>query len=231
MNKKVLVLGQGLLGSEIVKQTGWGYLSRKEHQFDICNFSTFEHIMSNYTEIVNCIANTNTYSSDKDSHWNVNYKAVYNLSLFCKKKNIKLIHISSDFVYANNSKKEPNENDPPIPSENWYSVSKLLGDNVIELVDCNYLILRCTHKPYPFPFNKAFVNRIGNFDYTPKIAEIIIEMIQKNAFGIYNIGTEKKTIFELAIQSNINVEKAYAPENTPVDTSMDLTKMYHFLSS
>jgi hypothetical protein len=29
MNNKVLVLGDGLLGSEVVKQTGWDYVSRK----------------------------------------------------------------------------------------------------------------------------------------------------------------------------------------------------------
>ena len=30
VDKKILVLGDGLLGSELVKQTGWDYVSRKK---------------------------------------------------------------------------------------------------------------------------------------------------------------------------------------------------------
>jgi hypothetical protein len=36
----VLVLGDGLLGSEIVKQTGWNFISRKKDEFDIFNIDS-----------------------------------------------------------------------------------------------------------------------------------------------------------------------------------------------
>ena len=41
----VLVLGDGLLGSEIVKQTGWDYISRKAGTFNIDNLDNglFSH--------------------------------------------------------------------------------------------------------------------------------------------------------------------------------------------
>ena len=59
---KVLVLGDGLLGSEIVKQTNWDYISRKKDGFDITkNDFNFD----GYDVIINCIAFTNTYSNDK----------------------------------------------------------------------------------------------------------------------------------------------------------------------
>ena len=38
---KVLILGDGLLGSELVKKTGWDCVSRKNNEFDITNPSTF----------------------------------------------------------------------------------------------------------------------------------------------------------------------------------------------
>ena len=38
---KVLVLGDGLLGSEIVKQTNWDYISRKTG-FDINNLNVID---------------------------------------------------------------------------------------------------------------------------------------------------------------------------------------------
>ena len=85
---KVLILGDGLLGSEIIKQTEWDYISRKEHGFDITDIGTY-HLLTTvefgsiqhckYDVILNCIANTNTYSEEKDSHWGVNYKGVHNL--------------------------------------------------------------------------------------------------------------------------------------------------------
>ena len=31
---RVLIIGDGLLGSEIIKQTGWDYISRKKDQID-----------------------------------------------------------------------------------------------------------------------------------------------------------------------------------------------------
>ena len=43
-----LVLGKGKLGSEIVKQTEWDYLSRAEHEITIDNFDTWKSRMDGY---------------------------------------------------------------------------------------------------------------------------------------------------------------------------------------
>ena len=133
----VIVLGDGLLGSEIVKQTNWDFVSRKKDGFDINDESTFSKL-SEYDTIVNCIANTDTYSTDRDSHWNTNYKAVYNLINFCNLNNIKLVHIGTDYLFANNINKNATEEDVPVHSENWYSYTKLLGDGIIQLLSNNY---------------------------------------------------------------------------------------------
>jgi dTDP-4-dehydrorhamnose reductase len=97
---KVLVLGDGLLGSEIVKQTNWDYISRKKDGFDITKNDFNFH---GYDVIINCIAFTNTYSNDKENNWNVNYKAVADLVDYCNNQNIKLVHISTDYVYTNSN--------------------------------------------------------------------------------------------------------------------------------
>ena len=41
INKNVLVLGDGLLGRELVKQTNWDYVSRGKDGFDIDNIDEF----------------------------------------------------------------------------------------------------------------------------------------------------------------------------------------------
>ena len=81
---RVLVLGDGLLGSEIVKQTNWDYISRKKDGFDI---TLDEFNFTEYDTIINCIAYTNTYSDDRGSNWNINYKAVANLVDYCNYHN------------------------------------------------------------------------------------------------------------------------------------------------
>jgi dTDP-4-dehydrorhamnose reductase len=216
---KVLVLGDGLLGSEIVKQTNWDYISRKTG-FDINNLNSID---DEYNLIINCIAHTDTYSKEKEKHWEVNCIFVKNLIEFCNKKTIKLVHISTDYVYTN-SVEDASENDVPVHCNNWYGYTKLLGDGLVQLLSDNYLLIRCTHKPTPFPYEKAWINQVGNFDYVDVISNLIINSINKNLNGVYNIGTEKKTIFELGAKTR-EVNPTHAPDYVPKDTSMNIGKL------
>jgi dTDP-4-dehydrorhamnose reductase len=224
---KVLVLGDGLLGAEIVKQTNWDYISRKKDNLDINNI--YQYIPKDnslnpiHNVIINCIANTDTYSNDKQNHWETNYVFVKKLIDFCNNYNIKLVHISSDYLYAG-SISNASENDIPVHCNTWYGYTKLLSDGLVQLESSNYLLCRCTHKPYPFPYEGAWINQIGNFDYVNVIAELIIKMIQKNLFGLYNVGTEIKTMYELASKTK-SVVKTFAPSHVPKNQSMDINKM------
>ena len=174
--------------------------------------------------MINCIAFTNTYSDDKVSHWNINYKAVAELTDFCNKWNIKLVHISTDFVYTN-SNHPSKETDVPVHGKNWYSYTKLLADAYIELKSRNYLIIRTSHKPTPFPYPKAWSDQIGSVDYVDKISSLIIRLVKSNSCGIFNVGTESKSIFDLALKTNSNVLPANKPEQVPSDTTLDVTKL------
>jgi len=234
---RIVVLGDGLLGSDVVKQTGWDCISRKKDGFDITQPEKFnDYFIENhhsvafatkYDCIVNCIAYTDTYSSDKELNWNVNYKGVADLVDFCNKWKIKLVHISTDYVYTN-SISEASEDDVPIHGNNWYSYTKLLADAYIELKSNNYLVCRETHKPNPFPYNKAWIDQIGNFDYIDTIASLIIQLIKLEAVGIFNVGTKLKSIHELANQT-IAATPVLKPNNVPSNTSMNLNKLHNTL--
>lgn len=231
---KVVVLGDGLLGSEIIKQTNWEYISRKKDNFDLTDYNNIEKnlieihhgvaITSKYDVVVNCIANTDTYSSDKELIYNINYKAVTVLSDICKKNKIKLVHISTDYVYAG-SVNNATEEDLPVPSNNWYTYYKLLADEYISLTNDNHLICRCSFKPKPFPFKTAWINQIGNFDYVDVMTSLIIKLINKNAIGIYNVGTNLKTMFDLAIQTNPEVLPSYKPSHVPDNITINVNKL------
>jgi dTDP-4-dehydrorhamnose reductase len=223
----VIVLGDGLLGSEIIKQTGWKLLSRKSTGFDISDLEKSIPKDIKIDVIVNCIANTDTYSNDMKSHWDTNFAFVNDLIKLCNSKIIKLVHISTDYVYSN-SIENASENDVPVHCNNWYGYTKLLSDGLIQLESNEYLLIRCTHKPKPFPYEKAWVDQIGNFDYVNVIASKIIKLIRKNAIGLYNVGTETKTIFDLASQTK-SVIPINAPTYVPNNTTMNIDKMVEFL--
>ena len=224
-----LILGDGWLGSELVKQTGWNYISRKNNDIDFNDINSYKYYLNDYDEIINCIAHTNTYDSNKEPNWNTNYKAVVDLVDFLKRTDKKLIHYSTDYVYAN-SKPNVSEKDVPVHCENWYSYTKLLGESYVELKLDNYLVIRGTHKPTPFKFDEAFINQIGNFDYIDKIVKIHIDLINGNAVGVYNVGTELKTMYDLARETRddvIPVNKKFH-HTMPNDVTMNLDKLKEF---
>ena len=78
-----LILGDGLLGSELVRQTGWDYISRKKDGIDFTDYDTYKKLLKPYDEIINCIAHTDTYDKSKEKHWNINYRAASDLADIC----------------------------------------------------------------------------------------------------------------------------------------------------
>tara|TARA_R110000751_G_scaffold109312_4_gene206320 strand:- start:3269 stop:3952 length:684 start_codon:yes stop_codon:yes gene_type:complete len=219
----VLVLGDGMLGSELVRQTGWSYVCRSNNTFDTNSIAS-DLVMYKPDVIVNCIANTDTYSTDKQSHWDINYSFVDRLTDYCNSKCIKLVHISTDYLYTD-SKTNASELDIPVHCNNWYGYTKLLSDGLVQLRSKNYLICRCTHKPKPFPYESAWIDQVGNFDYVDIISGLIIKLIKSGANGVYNVGTEVKTMYELATTTNREVSKSFTPEYVPKNQSMNIDKL------
>lgn len=226
-----LILGDGLLGSEIRNQTGWEYISRKKDSIDFNRIVTYEDYLHHPwldMHIINCIANTDTYSNDKYNMLKTNYWAVMNLVDHCNLYNSKIIQISTDYVYAGN---EPYaaEEDRPIPADNWYSYSKLLADEYIQARANKWLIIRTSFKPRPFPYEKGWIGQRGNFDYVDVISRIIVELIKGDARGIYNVGTGEKTMYDLASITRNVTPTTELPFTAPENITMNLNKTKKFL--
>lgn len=227
----VLILGDGLLGNEIHQITGWDCVSRKRNGIDI-NFPTdYVEFLDGYSQILNCIGYTNTYSNDRDEHWNTNYLAVMNLVDVLNDLNKKLIHISTDYIYCY-SNNFATENDVPVHANNFYAYTKLLADGYIQARCKQYLLIRTSFKKSPFKYEYA-IDQTGNFDYVDVISKLIVKLIEKNAYGVYNVGTSMKSMYDLAIQTNLDVkpsdEKIH--ESMPENITMDISKMTDFLEA
>lgn len=219
-----VILGDGLLGSAVIGISGWNYVSRRDHGFDINKPQTWKNcIPKETTTIINLVANTDTYTDDLDSLFETNYRGVIRLVDYCNENGIKLVHFSTDYVYEK-SRTNAKETFKAVPG-NAYAMSKLLADEYIMKHSNNYLILRGAQKPDPFPYDKAFTDVVGNFDYPDAIGELVVKMVKLGAKGLYNIGTELKSVYELAQRSHPNVRPVESPKHFPNDVSMNLDKM------
>ena len=226
----MLILGDGLMATEVIGKTGWAYASRKNDGIDFSKSETWKAVVpKGTTTIINLIANTDTYSENRKLMMDVNYNGVCDLVDYCNENNITLVHYSTDYVYAG-SVPLASELDIPMPARNWYAHSKLLADEYIIKNSKDYLICRGSHKLKPFQYPEAWNDQLTNADYVDVIAKLFVCLIRTNARGVFNIGTEPKTIYELAKETNEGVGSIPSPPETPRDVTMDLTKMNEYLS-
>ena len=77
-----LILGYGLLGKEIHKQSRWDFQYGSMKQL---------HIPKKYDTVVNCIGYTNTYDNKKVYHWESNLKLVKELIDYCNENNVAMV--------------------------------------------------------------------------------------------------------------------------------------------
>jgi len=147
-----------------------------------------------------------------------------NIVLSCMKHNIKLVYISTDYVYpcidGNYS-----ETDALLPV-NEYAWSKLGGECAVKLYT-NSLILRMALCQKPFPHSKALADIKKSYMYMDEAANIILKLI--NESGTINIGGPGMSPYKFAKKDHDNIEKIYLKNVNDVgmgkDSSMDITKM------
>jgi hypothetical protein len=63
-----------------------------------------------------------------------------------------------------------------------------------------------------------------NGDYVDVISSMVIKLIKKGSSGIFNVGTQPKTIYELALKSS-NILPIFKPDYVPGNTIMNLDKL------
>ncbi len=95
--------------------------------------------------IINCAAFTRVddCESNRQEAWQVNAAGPANLAEYAASAGVKLVHISTDYVF-DGSREAPNpynEEDSPQPLS-WYGRSKLAGEEGVVRSGCAYLIAR-----------------------------------------------------------------------------------------
>ena len=153
-----------------------------------------------------------------------NIMGTSNVVLACSKKNIKLIYISTNFVYQG-TKGNYSEKDMLLPV-NEYGWSKLGGECAVQLYK-NSLILRVCMSDDNFPHPYAFTNYNTCFLKKSEAAKITLKLLNKK--GIINVGGKIQSAYNFAKKLNPKVKKTRI--NTQIkqligtDTSMNTNKL------
>lgn len=227
--------GKGLLGSEMQKIMS-NSLFPSHQEFDITKYDLMEGYLKEKS--IDTIVHMAAFISPPRIETNpelaldTNVVGTANITKLCMKHNLKLIYISTDYVFRGD-KGNYKEDDPVYPV-NKYAWSKLGGECAVRLYN-NSLIIRTTFGPNEFPYEKAFTDQWTSRESVSEIATKISYIIKKNITGTINIGGKRKTVFEYA--KTVSPEKEIGrlsikdvSFNVPADTSMDCKKMEEILA-
>jgi len=161
---------------------------------------------------------------DPSTSIDVNIIGTANITRLCIQYKIKLIYISTDYVYPG-TQGNYSENDPVLPSNN-YAWSKLGGECCVHMYK-NSLILRIAMCNHPWKHKNAIIDDVKNWIYDKDLGDIIIKL--KDEYGIINIGGPPLSSYNFARIDNPNVGQISLNDIKDVqmckNTSMDLSKL------
>jgi len=222
--KILLTGGSGLLGQELLKLDN-NIVAPPHEKMDILDIDSCRKIIKNHNPdvILHAAAYTSPPRCDKNPELarQINIIGTCNLITICEESGIRLIYISTDYVF--DGKKGNYCPTDPINPVNKYAMTKAAG----ELAAMTYeysLIIRTSFCENVFPYEKAFVDQYTSRDYVDIIAPLILKAVLSGLKGIIHIGTGKKSVFELARRRKPEVRELSTSDVdfvVPKDTSFD----------
>lgn len=145
---KILVLGhKGMLGSDLMARLALGHSveGRDRDEFDITRIEECRRVIDEAAPdaVINAAAYTDVDGAEtnRDLCYAVNADGVGHLVSACAGGQIKLVHISTDYVFDGTGKKPYREEDPLQP-QNVYGRSKAAGEQAIRNGGAPFLLIR-----------------------------------------------------------------------------------------
>ena len=245
---RVLVTGvKGQLGHDVMNE-----LAKRNHtgigvdieEMDITDAASVERVIkeSNVEAVIHCAAWTAVdlaEDEDKiDKVRQVNANGTENIAKVCAELDLKMIYISTDYVFDGQGTRpwEPDDERHPL---NVYGQTKYEGELAVEKYLTKYYIVRIA---WVFGVNgKNFIktmlnlgkthdqltvvdDQIGSPTYTYDLARLLVDMVETDKYGRYHATNEGLCswyefaceIFRQAAKINPVYEKVHV---TPVDSS------------
>lgn len=223
-----LIGNHGMLGSEVeilLKKNYFPFIT-SDKEVDITDYTALE----NYGHgkkiewVINCSGYTQVDKAEEETKqvFKINRDGVRNIALYCMKRKVRLIHISTDYIFDGDKDnvRGYREEDKANPLS-VYGKSKLAGEEEIKRVLNEFFIIR-TAWLYGLSGHNFISTMLGLFQkrekvevvydqrgsptYANDLAEVILKIIQSGSrkYGIYHFSNEGVTNwyeFALAIYS------------------------------
>lgn len=209
---KVLVTGvTGQLGYDVARELEKRHIEYKgtgSREMDISDTAAVERVIKDYhpDAIIHCAAYTAVDKAEDDygRAMDVNTKGTLAIAKAAKEIDAKMLYISTDYVF-NGQGTEPFTVDAATAPLNVYGLTKLLGEEAVQLELSKYFIVRIS-----WVFGKNGNNFIktmlrlgqthdeltvvsdqwGSPTYTADLAPLLCDMISTDAYGIYHATNE-----------------------------------------
>lgn len=213
---RVLIFGgSGLVGSQFIEinKDRVNIHSPDISETDILNKNEVLKAAADFKAdfIINFAAFTDVQEAQQQkddeggSCYQVNVTGAKNIAQVCKEFDIRLIHISTDYVFDGNKPAAAyKEEDSPNPL-NWYGKTKYLAEKVVQDSGCTFVIVRIS-----MPFSSHYdlkvdvarfflgqlrknleIKAITDQKVTPvfvdDVANALYEIIKKDVSGIYHV--------------------------------------------
>ena len=141
--KTILIGANGQLGTEIAKAFGDSIIPLTHKDIEISDNNQCQEIIKKIHPdlVINTAAYHNTLDCERnpEKSFAVNTMGVKNLAGICQQNRIKLVHLSTDYVFNGKKKTPYTEEDAPDPL-NVYGVSKLSGEYFVKRLEDYYII-------------------------------------------------------------------------------------------
>ena len=227
----ILITGaNGQLGNSIRKITAkypsYHFLFTDVPEVDITDIALLEELIrtNNIQAIINCAAYTAVDKAETDIELaqKINVEGPRNLATAAKNANIKLIHVSTDYVFNGKNNLPLKETDPTDPI-GVYGKTKLDGETAVKESGCDALVIRTAwlYSEFGGNFVKTMLrlgkerevlsvvyDQVGTPTYATDLAVAILDLLQKGFSGytLYHYSNEgviswydfAKAIFDLS---------------------------------
>ena len=213
--KKILVTGStGQLGSELkslhraFKEYNWVFADRTQITLDNLDLLDIQLQSIEPDIIINCGAYTAVDKAEEEQEIanTINHLSISRISNYSKENKVKLIHVSTDYVFDGTSSTPLNEESKTSPI-NTYGETKRLGEIACLKNNPESIIIRTSWVYSKFGNNFVKVmqklmserdsisvvnDQIGSPTYAADLAETIITIINSDNWisGIYNYSNE-----------------------------------------
>lgn len=264
---KILITGgKGQLGTEIAKCFERGYtelgtpdiLKEKNEikaididELDISDISAVSALLEKekYDAVINCAAytNVNMCETERELAFKANALGPRNLAIAAEKIGAKLIHVSTDYVFAGDGNKPYTEWDLCAP-QSAYGHSKHLGEEYVKQFCARYFIVRTAwlYGYHGGNFVKTMMNvtrkngtakvvndQRGNPTNAADLAHHILKLLPTEEYGVYHgTGNGECSWFEFtqkiveyagidAVVNPCTTEEYPTPAKRPAYSSLD----------